>query len=514
MKDSKNTKNPLKKDHFFIILLLLWITVLSSICIGQTNIQSKVELDKAISVLRNIKYYDKMSDKEMTVKSEQIEKAWKVIKNAGKEGTERIKNEIKNIDSKKEKDDYFKLSASAVLWEIGGVSEAETIAEIWRTTSLEVQPGYVFYTAVQAASTQDKNVLPMLKACMGNNKLGAKSSIHFIPFPWPTSVEFIWGAYGSKGIPILLNIMETSKTPIEVASSMYALVRCFDLSILPKIRQLAKSEEQEIRCMALKCLGIYGHPQDFDLLISGLKSNNAEEVFSCAYALYEFEDLRAVPFLIPLIQSKDEKVRGEVIQELCHLITPASLETIHNYAVEKSKERKGKKDYETLMKEADFSKPETIKAVEEARNNPIEMEIHQCKETSDYILRELGLTWDEYAKKNPKEKDKLISDFWKKNDEKYNLSQKKEKISYDEAVNIINDVKKNGSISKEFKSKDIISVVTLKDMDLLIDARASFYKRLSDECMYDIGDISKIMKHLARSTYRNKVGIAEKVEAK
>jgi len=44
--------------------------------------------------------------------------------------------------------------------------------------------------------------------------------------------------------------------------------------------------------------------------------------------------------------------------------------------------------------------------------------------------------------------------------------------------------------------------------------RASLYSRASDESMYEIGDITRVIQYLTRSTYRKTPGLTEKAELK
>src|SRR5262249_55553876 len=81
----------------------------------------------------------------------------------------------------------------------------------------------------------------------------------------------------------------------------------------------------------------YGHPQDSDFLIAGLRSAVPEEVYIHVYALYEYEDLRAVPSLIPHLKMDNEFFRREVIATLIHLLTPASLDALPNFCDEASR---------------------------------------------------------------------------------------------------------------------------------------------------------------------------------
>jgi hypothetical protein len=127
------------------------------------------KLEQAIAVLRRVDQ-GKLSEQQQQAKAKEIDAAWGVIKAAGKMGIARLKEEIKLVDQSKEKDDYFKLNASALLWIIGQFDEVDAIAAIWKSTPLNAQYKYVFHTTYAAAQTQDRRALPLLLACLKDNR--------------------------------------------------------------------------------------------------------------------------------------------------------------------------------------------------------------------------------------------------------------------------------------------------------------------------------------------------------
>src|SRR5262245_35766598 len=123
-------------------LLLLVVPVAA-----QDNPDKKLE--QAIAVLRRVDQ-GKLSEQQRQAKAKEIDAAWGVIKTAGKAGVARLKEEIRLVDQNKEKDDYFKLNASALLWNIGQFDEVDAIVAIWKSTPLSAQYNYVFHTAYAA----------------------------------------------------------------------------------------------------------------------------------------------------------------------------------------------------------------------------------------------------------------------------------------------------------------------------------------------------------------------------
>src|SRR5262245_27129080 len=289
------------------------------------------DLEEAIVTLRHINQ-ESLTEAQKELKAGQIENAWEIISASGERGLLRLKQEVLKVDSNKEKDDFFKLNASALLWQIGGLIESDNIARIWNSTPLAAQYRYVFAVAFDAALTQDPRVLPLLKAILKDDKGSIYFDLHAMDVKWPLSHEFIWGSYGPKGLPVLHDVLESSNDPVEIRSAMTLLSKAQYLPALPRIRLAATSKHEEIRRVAIQSLGIYGDPHDYDFLISGLRSNDVKELWHYVYALYEYEDVRAVPNLIPLLKTKDDHLRSEVIAALSHLLTPASFEALKKYS--------------------------------------------------------------------------------------------------------------------------------------------------------------------------------------
>lgn len=435
------------------------------------------QLEDAISALRNIKS-EGMSDEQQQAKAKQIDDAWKYLIANGQKSAARLKDEIQKVDSGKEKDDFFKLNATVVLWNIGKFTEADYIANIWSTTPVSTQYTYVFLTAFEAAQSQDPMVLPMLRAILKDNKGSMFVGQHSMNVGWPLSHEFIWGAYGVKGLPVLFEILDKSNDPVELQSTMLRLTQAQYLPALPKVRQLALDTRDDVRRTAITCLGKYGHPNDYDFFINGLKSTNPQDLFPFAFALYEFDDERAVPHLIPLLKTTDDQVKLEVSLALLHLLTPESL---------------------TAVKE------------ETAKIKNVELK--------KFIERSITLRQDkipaDYAKKNRTQQAAILS---KIRNNKFFETPTDKKATNRQLHEALKEWKANGRIyGSSFEwigIMQIIGAATADDLPMLIDTKSAFYKRLSDECLYETSDIDKAVKYIGRSRYRRGIGVTDKAELK
>jgi len=462
----------------YLIATTLFTSVLLFLAVNTfAQSTSDKQLDDSISTLRNIKG-DGMSDAQQEAKAKQIDEAWKYLIANGQKSATRLKEEIQKVDSGKENDDFFKLNATVVLWNIGKTNEADYIANIWSTTPVSTQYTYVFLTAFEAAQSQDPMVLPMLRAILKDNKGSMFVGQHSMNVGWPLSHEFIWGAYGVKGLPVLFEILQKSNDPVELQSTMLHLTRAQYLPALPKVRQLALDTRDDVRRTAIMCLGKYGHPDDYDFFIKGLMSTDPKELFALAFALYEFDDERAVPHLIPLLKSTDDEVKLEASLALLHLLTPESLAVVKVEAA-KIKNRELKKFIERSI-----------------------------------TLRQDKLPAD-YGKKNRTQQAAVLTQI--RNDKLFGTPTNK-KTTNRELRDALKEWKAKGRIYGSniewIGIRQIIGAATADDLPMLIDTKSAFYKRLSDECLYETSDIDKAVKYIGRSRYRRGIGITDKAESK
>ncbi len=444
----------------------------------QLSAQVEVQkLEDAISALRNIKG-ESLSDEEKDATSKRIDEAWKYLIAAGNAGVTRLKEEIRKVDTNGESDDFFKLNASVVIWEIGKANEANYIASVWSSTPLSANYSYVFLTAFQAAQTQDPKVLPMLRVILKDNKGEFFVWQHSMNVAWPLSQEFVWGAYGPAGLPVLAEILATSDDAVELRSAVLLLSRAQYLPALPMIRKLVRSPNVLIRGPAIMALGRYGHPDDYEQLVSGLNLNDTKELFAYVYALSEFGDLRPVPRLVPLLDKGDEELSFQTFTALLHLLTPESFTAAKAYA-------------------ASVKEPEL----------------------KEYLEQRIGFIQQELPKNFEKlsatERSRLLT----------GIGNKGLAPDIDAAKFTNSDLKKALQIWKEkgriYRSgyewvgvSALISAATPDDLEHLLRTKASFYKRLSDECLYEVRDFDRAIKHIGRSRYRKGLGVTDTVVRK
>jgi len=459
------------------LLSLVIVCIPASKSAGQ--IPSKAELEKAIAFLRQIDP-DKVTTAEEEGVVKQIEAAWDTIHKAGSGGQSRLKQEI----TRGSQSDYFRLNGAALLWDISGLEEAETIAAVWHSTRLEVQSNYVFYPAFEAAQKQDPRALPMLKAVLENNRFGIYVAPHAMDVKWPLTIQFIWGAYGPKGLPVLFNVLKNSQASVEVQSAIILLAADQYLDALPRIRELAQGRDAEIRRVAITALGLYGHPQDYDFLIAGLRSADQEDVLRYAIALYEYEDLRAVPHIIPLLNNRDQRIRHEAFASLSHLLTSQAIDALVKYT-------------------------QSVRGEEKA-------------EVDEYLnseLKEYGLALGDYLKQSVQEKARAVDSIRRQREAgRFALHQGEKGFTHTEFLSAAEAWKKShhmrmSSGDMPVDARRILTAATVNDLALLLEVKAAVYARLSDEGLDEAQRIDTVIKRLGRTRYRKDVGITEKVEA-
>lgn len=442
---------------------------------------STEELDKAVVSLRNVNHAA-LSGEQRKAKGVEINQAWKTIHAAGASGVARLVAELDEVIANHEKDEYFKLNASALLWITGRLKHAEKIGEVWNASKLHVNPNYVFFPAFEAARTQDPRALPMLGACLKDKKGNVRIAAHAMKVAWPLTHEFIWGAYGPKGLPVLERILRSSKDSGVLQSAMLLLSRSQHLAALTKIRQLAAQGEGEVCRTAVECLGMFGHPQDFELLVSTARSKDAGYLVSAVIALKYYQDLRGVPCLVPLLNSPHAAVRRLTIGALYHLATPASLNALEKHS----------------------------------RRATSAGEKEMCKQVLARMLIAMDLTWEAYAAESAMEKAALMAGLRARKEAKYKRVASDRRLTHEEFVKAMNEWKRRrrttGGTYAWVKDRHVLAVVTPKDLGLLLEVKAAIYGRLSGECLSDIRILDQIVTRLGRCRYRKIVGVCKKVE--
>jgi len=284
-------------------------------------------VDQALQVLRAV-HAEKLSESDKKSKAVELQLAWETLEKGGPGAITALHQAIAEDRQKSTKDDSFALAAAALLWKIGGVAEADEIARIWQTSQQTINYNYVFGTAIMAAHTRDQRVLPMLRALLHEKEGHLGVPQHAMTLAWPESMQIVWEMFGSGGLSSLEDVLEHSKNPAEIETAMLLLVRAEHIRVLPTVRQLAKHHNPEVKGMAIQCLGVFGHPQDYELLAAGLTSGDTQYRAAYLAALGQYGDPKATALVARHLDSNDTSVRQIAMQTLMDLPSPISLDAI------------------------------------------------------------------------------------------------------------------------------------------------------------------------------------------
>lgn len=466
----------------FVAVVMVAVASGAACGADSTEQGSTDRITRAIATMRKVDFSG-LSPAQEKAKEKELGEAWEALAKAGKPGADALKAEIARIDAAGERDDSFKLNAAAALWEIGKLDSAPDVAAVWSgDVALDSTFDSVFYPALDAARTQDPRALPILQAVLRDKKGSVFLAEHYMQLAWPTTQECLWGAYGPAGLEPLAKVLDRSKDGTSLEAAAWLLAKANYEPALDGIRKLATDGQSDARGWAIRALGLYGHPQDFDFLLAGLTEKDPQIVQSFVYALYEYGDLRAVPHLVPLLDANDPSLFRELRVALGHLRTPDGLEALQRDA--------------TASNNADYRQWWT--RFEQQAFEPV------------------GLTWDAYAAKTPTEKQKALAALREADEQKYRLRPTDRELSHDGLVKAAQEWRTKGRITggtyEWVEERHVLAAATAADIPLLLDVKAKCYTRLSDECLDEVRILDDLVGRLGRSRYRKDVGICEKVE--
>jgi hypothetical protein len=400
------------------------------------------ELVQAVSALRQLAPENLDGNQ-----SAALDQATNTIVEAGPEGIRALRQGLDEGRQDGNPDPAFELLAASLLWEIGGLAEAGAIADIWSGIPPdEWNFPSVFMTALDAASTQDPAAVPLLKALLADRTGELPLPLHATTMVYPMTQLFVWGAYGSKAMPVLHDVLQTSPDPAAQETAITILSRAQYLPALPRIRQAIESEDAGVRDAAITALGEFGHPDDYDLLVSGLASPEATSLLSYLAAVIWFDDVRATPHVIPLLESINPEVRELAALGLAlHLATPEALTALWDCAA--------------------------------VSNDPELADL--CGNVADFVLYSQGLTREKYANLSPEQQASLLSNY--RTSDRV-LQPGERAVTHDELLDVVAEWRETGQIVSEkwdwVESRHILAVATPADIDLLLDGKAGFYARL------------------------------------
>ncbi|MCY3003079.1 MAG: hypothetical protein NTV21_14850 [Planctomycetota bacterium] len=436
------------------------------------------ELRRAVAELRNVP--EDLPEEEIEERTTRIDAAWDTLIAAKDAGVVALLEEAAKLDAAKEQDDRFKLGAAAVIWQIGHFDRVAEVARLWHSAQLLNPYAYVFYTALEAASDGDERALPLLTELLRDQKGDVFLEMHSMDVTWPETHRFLWGPMGRKAVPALEKVLETEKDPVALSSAITLLASCFDTAALPRIRAIARDREHGARIAALGALGTFGHPDDFELLVGALPGLEAQDCAKVLLFLAYYEDVRAVPHIVPLTKHADLDVRRNAIGALSRLVTVDGLEAF-------AEALKSEKDAET----------------------------RRAFQSGPSILRQVSVKWKDYVQLDRDARQKTLDSARAKDALSWKPTPEGKALSRDELEGAIRHWIEAGRLNDDeskFEASHVLSQVTPADLPLLLDARGRLYRRLSDECLYEVFEIDETLVRVMRATYRREPGLCDQAQ--
>ena len=437
--------------------------------------QNEAELDKAIAVLKSQPKAE-MSESEIRADMELREKAFNTIESAGEPGAKRLEAELAGLTGAPKQKAFFQLAAADLIWRIRGLKSAAQVAELWTHIEHPRVAEATFMTAFEAARKQDVQAVPLMRFSLAATDAEAFLPVHSMAIPWPQTAEILWGACGQPCLAQLRVIFQETTNPAEAAAATYVLSRTLDPEVLPRIRQMASSGKGIDRLEAIRALGWYGHPDDFESLRAGLKAKDRDTQFKSLFALIDFGDTRAMPDIMPFLESSDEEIKKEATFACTYLPTSDSI----NWLLKQAALKENAEDWRIQEQLAGF-----------------------CEE--------LGIEKDAFTKLPVEQRDKLISDAPRLREESYKLKAGERPVSHAQFVEQVQEWTSQGRMP-ESVSREVHAAATPDDIPLLIALKSRLYHRLSDECFYETRVVDDIVKRLGRSRYRKQVGTTAQAE--
>ncbi|MCY3003085.1 MAG: HEAT repeat domain-containing protein [Planctomycetota bacterium] len=432
------------------------------------------ELRRAVAEMRKLPV--RVPDEELEERNRRVDAAWDTLLAAKEAGVAALLEEAAKLDASKEKDDKFKLGAAAVIWEIGKFDHARDVAALWHGSDLALFYNYVFYPALESAFDGDERALPMLTEVLHDQSGTVFFDAHSMTVQWPETHRFLWGPMGRKAVPTLEKVLETEKDPVALSSAITLLADHWDVALLPRLRSIASDTKHGGRFAALRALGAFGHPDDFELLIGALKDAEGQNGIFLLRGLSLYGDLRTAPSVIPLTKSADPELRRNAFTTLCMLPTLDGLDALEAaLKIEDEETKQGFGEEMTLFGLSSVTMNECLGQGREARAKSIASARAQAQRRS-----------------LPRGSSRVLT--------------------REEIETTCKQWIKDGRLdSASFTSHHVLSQATLADVALLVDVRGSLFRRLSDECLYEVGDIDTALSRIVRSQYRVELGPCDRV---
>ncbi len=347
---------------------------------------------------------------------------------------------------------------------LAALAAAAITAALTGTASAALR-GIDFFTAYDAALARDAGALPTLVAFLSDRSGPIFMPQHSLSIEWPVSLDFVWGAYGPEGYPVLVEIAAESGDPVMVESALAVLCTSEYPDALPVARRLAiEGETPGIRRAAVRLLGWHGRARDWERLLIGLMSDDADDISASLWAIHKSGDDRAVSYAIPFCNHPDPWIRDEALSILALACTPESIQAMHKVCDDRPDD--------TGMDEFAFY--------------------------IDALLWMAGLDRVTYCALPPVDREQAIA---RAKAILYGPRPGAAPLSRDEALAMVAQWTEKGRIicdGLDDVEHQIAAALVRDDIPRLQELRASIYRRLSDETLRDVAKVESIMQKVVR----------------
>jgi hypothetical protein len=126
-----------------------------------------------------------------------------------------------------------------------------------------------------------------------------------------------------------------------------------------------------------------------------------------------------------------------------------------------------------------------------------------CESLVMGVLNSAGLTWDQFEGLPDADREEVTEGFRNFN---ITLRAGEEAVTHDQLLEVVAEWRETGTIISErwawVETRHILPIATSEDIDLLLDGKAGFSLRLSDECIYEVRIVDDLIRWIGRSRYR------------
>ncbi|HPR64384.1 MAG TPA: HEAT repeat domain-containing protein [Thermoanaerobaculia bacterium] len=466
---------PYEIKFFFAVAFIL--PVFSARVIADNNPSEKL-LHENISVLRD-QNPDMLYGPGNQELKDKITKARNQILSQREIATESLKSEIETLDRIKVQDPVFIQESAALIWKLKGLSEADYILSLLKKIPAEKQNTPVYSTLMDVAELQSPKGIPLLVQCMDKHSGGFYLN-NEVYIQWPLTVKIVWAQWGPDSWPVLLDLLHKNSDTRIKQSAMLILTQAQYLPALQSIRDLVKSDNAALRQTAITCLGVFGHPDDFGTLVNVLANSEGEDLWASAFALFEYEDLRAIPYLENKMICENQDARFEILAALSHLTTPDSINSLYRYCA----------------------------------NPASRSENRFCTRWSANFQRDFECNPEDFIVLNSPEQDHRCRLQIQKFNSRFQHSSESQPFTRNDFMTLLK-LWKNGSslLPPEYPNLTIgtlISVSKGDDLSFYYQVLASAYKHFTNESWADIQTLEELIKRISRKRFRAEIGITSK----